>query len=167
MTNLKYEKIMEGLLTVRIDSKSSDFQDFKSFLRSKVDSLTLEQRNTIELQSIRINMLEYLESDVKKKDLKEVGAFLKEILNSLNIKQNRFAEYLEIRPSNLSKLLNGDRNIGFEMSIILEEIFGIESKVWIRIQAKNKLLKISKRELQSLRKFKLRDLTKMEKENVG
>ncbi len=167
MSSLKQEKISEGLLAVQIDSKSSDFHDFKQFLKSKVDSLSIDQRNIIELQSSRIEMLEYLESDVKKKELVEAGKFLKEILKKLNIKQNKFSEYLGIKPSNLSKLLNGDRSIGIELSIILEEIFGIESNLWTRVQMKNKLLKISKRELQSYKKFKLRDLTKLNKKNAG
>lgn len=166
MSGLKKEKINKGLLSVQVDVKSSDFQDYKQFLKSKIESLTLEQRNTIELQSCRIAMLEYLNSDIRKNDIVETGYFLKDILNKLNIKQNKFSKYLGMQSSNLSKLLNGDRSISIEMSLILEKIFGIESNIWIQIHAKNKLLKIPKKDLQSYKKYKLRDLTKSNRKNA-
>lgn len=162
MTNSKFEIIDEGLLTVPIDSDTGEFREFQQLLKSKVDGLSIDQLNTIKLQSLRFKMLDYLESEVNSKGIIETGSFLRQVLSELNIKQNRFAEYLSIKPSNLSKLLKGERSISLEMSIILEEVFGIESKIWSGIQAKNKLLKISRTELRSLKKFKLKDLLPLE-----
>lgn len=167
MSKDKFEDIKEGLLTVQMESNSSDFQNFKKFLNSKVESLSQEQKNTIEIQSIRVKMYDYLKSEVKKGAIKEAGEFLRELLSNLNIKQNRFSKYLGIKPSNLNKVLKGNRNVGLEMSLILNEIFGIESNLWLRIQSKNKHLKISKQDMESYKKFKLRDLTKLRESNVG
>ncbi|WP_227625918.1 helix-turn-helix transcriptional regulator [Geofilum rubicundum] len=55
--------------------------------------------------------------------LKLPGEFLKEYLKTLGIPQKKFAHYIEINPSNLSKLINGERPINYELAIILGKIF--------------------------------------------
>ena len=162
-----FELIKGGLLTVPMDPKSKGFASLKEFLDGKVNDLTQEQRYAIELQGVRVSMNEYLNAEITRKELIKSGTFLKDLLNRLNIKQNRFAEYLGMKPSNLSKLLNGDRKISFEVSLILEQIFNIESNLWLSIQSKNRFVRMSKRELQRFRKFKLKDLLSNQQKSVG
>jgi len=159
MSQSNVEIIEKGLLTIPINPNSNEFKDLKSLLDDKIKTLSKSQLELIELMSTRVKIKEYLKSNISRKQIVSSGKFLKELLGKLNVRQNRFAEYLEIRPSNLSKVLNGERKISFELSLILEQLFKIESHLWLEIQRKNKLIALSKRKIQSLKKYKLKDLT--------
>ena len=80
------------------------------------------------------NYLTSIESDEK-----SAGEFLKLILNTLKIQQKQFAEYIGIKPSNLSKLINGERTINYDLALIFGKLFNHNPMLWIEIQAKNEL----------------------------
>ena len=77
-------------------------------------------------------------------DVKLPGEFLKQYLKTLGIPQKRFADYININPSNLSKLISGERPINYELAIILGKIFSNSPMLWIEVQAKNELNRIQK-----------------------
>ena len=81
-------------------------------------------------------MLDYLTSKVK---TIKVGSFIKQFIMLIEIKQIEFASYLEIRPSNLSKILNGERRLNIELALILEKLSNIEAELGLRIQNQNEI----------------------------
>lgn len=166
MKQVKYETIEEGLLSHSIDPKTNDALLLKGFLDNRISELTLEQKKAIDIQVVRVQMKEYLRSSIKKSEVIGSGEFLRNLLKELEIKQNHFAEYVGIKPSNLSKLLNGERRISFDFSLVLEQLFNIESGLWLSIQSKNRLTRMQKEELHSFKKFNLKDLISQRK-NVG
>lgn len=152
------EIIGQGMLTVPFNNKSSEANELQSILDKKIDSYSTEQQQAITLFSFRVKMKDYLAKPITTKEIKLAGDFLKDLLRELNIKQNRFASYLAMQPSNLSKILNGDRKISFEFALILEQLFNIESDIWLSIQSKNKLLALPISEVKRVKKYKLKDL---------
>ena len=104
--------------------------------------------------AIQLKMREYLEKEDQ--ETKLVGDFIKSFLYSLNIRQNKFAEYLKIKPSNFNKLLKGERSLSYEMAIILGNIFKVEPRIWLNIQAKNKINQLKQSEEYS--HYSLHDL---------
>ncbi len=94
--------------------------------------------------SLKYQTEEYLQSE--ENDMKLAGAFLKQYLKTLQIRQTKFANYIGLKPSNLSKLLNGERPINYNLALILGEIFNINPMLWIEIQAKNELNKLKNTE---------------------
>jgi addiction module HigA family antidote len=90
--------------------------------------------------------------------LKLPGEFLKVYLKTLGIPQKKFAHYIEINPSNLTKLINGERPINYELAIILGKIFNNDPMLWIEIQAKNELKKIQKTKTRRFNNYSLKDL---------
>ncbi|GAO31351.1 HigA family addiction module antitoxin [Geofilum rubicundum] len=145
-----------GMLTNPMDAGTDEFKDFQSILLNKAKNRSEAQRREIELLSIKFQMQDYLESEETK--LKLPGEFLKEYLKTLGIPQKKFAHYIEINPSNLSKLINGERPINYELAIILGKIFNNDPMLWIEIQAKNELKKIQKTKTRSFNNYSLKDL---------
>lgn len=129
-----------GVLTVPFDIESDDFHELKAIILNKTREQTSAQKRKIELLALKYQMEDYVEKEDGK--IKSVGDFLRQCLNSLHIKQNRFAEYVGLKPSNLSKLLNGERPLNHELAIILGDLFGIDPMIWLEIQTKNELTKL-------------------------
>jgi addiction module HigA family antidote len=86
-------------------------------------------------------MEDYLESD--NSDITSVGEYLKTLLRVTKIRQNKFADYIGLKPSNLSKLIGGERPISHEIALVLGKIFKIEPMIWLNIQAKNELKRLT------------------------
>ena len=101
-------------------------------------------------------MEDYLDSDIEKS--KPAGEFLKSVLNNLGIRQNKFADYIGLKPSNLSKVISGERLINYELALIFEKLFGIDSMLWIKIQAKNKLVELKSKYNRKDKNYSLSDL---------
>ncbi|OQX79689.1 MAG: hypothetical protein B6D64_04365 [Bacteroidetes bacterium 4484_276] len=106
--------------------------------------------------SLKFKMEDYLESEGQ--DISLAGEFLKLHLKALQIQQNKFADYIGLKPSNLSKLINGERPINYEMALIFGEIFNIDPMLWIEIQAKNELKKLKTSGRSKYQKYSLSDL---------
>ena len=129
-----------GMLTNSMDTGTDEFNDFQAILLNKVKSRSEAEQMEIELLSIKFQMQDYLESE--ETELKLPGDFLKEYLETLDIPQKKLAHYIDINPSNLNKLIKGERSINYELAIILGKIFNNDPMLWIEIQAKNELEKI-------------------------
>lgn len=145
-----------GMLTNLMDTGTDEFKDFQAILLNKVKNRSEAQQREIELLSIKFQMQDYLESE--ETELKLPGDFLKEYLKTLDIPQNKFAHYIEINPSNLNKLIKGERPINYELAIILGKIFNNDPMLWIEIQAKNELKKIRKTKTRRFNNYSLKDL---------
>ena len=163
--NKKITEPENGLLTNQMDVNSTDFAKFQSKLLNKSRARTQEQNLNIELLALKYNIEDYLNND-DNEDVKIAGEFIKQYLRTLRIKQNRFAEYIGIKPSNLSKLLKGERPINYELALILGRIFKVNPMIWIEIQAKNELLRLKQVKHQELFKYSLKDLLRMDNNGV-
>lgn len=62
------------------------------------------------------------------------GYILKAELKERGIKQKNFAEMIGMRPSHLSALLHGGRNISPQLSKRLETVLGTPASVWLQLQ---------------------------------
>ena len=62
------------------------------------------------------------------------GTILKAELRERGIKQKAFAEEIGMRPSHLSALLNGYRNISPQVAARIEAALQIPAQVWLRLQ---------------------------------
>ena len=138
------KELENGILTHQMDTNSVDFDKFQAKLLIKSRERSIEQRRNVELLSLKYQIEEYLQSD--ENDMKLAGAFLKQYLKTLQIKQTKFANYIGLKPSNFSKLLNGERPINYDLALILGKIFNIDPMLWIEIQAKNELSKLKNAE---------------------
>lgn len=145
-----------GMLTNPMDTGTNEFKDFQAILLNKAKNRSEAQQREIELLSIKFQMQDYLESE--ETELKLPGDFLKEYLKTLDIPQKKFALYIEINPSNLNKLIKGERPINYELAIILGKIFNNDPMLWIKIQAKNELKKIRKTKTRRFNNYSLKDL---------
>ncbi len=151
-----YKEPSKGVLTNRTDANSSDFVDFQAILLNKSKSQTESQKREIELLAIKFKMEDYLISD--NSEVKLAGEFLKSFLKSTHIRQNKFAEYIGLKPSNLNKVISGERPISYEIAIILGRIFSTEPMVWLNIQAKNEFKKITQSKPSKYNQYSLDDL---------
>lgn len=158
MKKSKHTEPTDGALTDQMDVETDDFKAFQAILLNKARERSDSRKREIELLALKYKIEEYLESE--EQDIKLPGAFLKQYLKTLKIPQKVFAEYINLNPSNLSKLINGERPINYELAIILGKIFSIDPMLWIEIQAKNELNRILKTKRAGFRKYSLNDLIK-------
>ena len=160
----RIEEPQESTLTQRMDVGSQGFNDFQAILLSKSRKRTESQKMGIDLLSIKYEMEDYLISD--KSEIKPVGEFLKTILKTLKIQQKQFAEYLDLKPSNLSKLINGERTINYDLALIFGRLFNHNPMLWIEIQAKNELKKLLRAKSKKYSVYSLTDLIREQKNAV-
>ncbi len=148
--------LKDGLLTHQMDLNTHEFNQFQAKLLNRSEKRTEEQKRTVELLALKYRMEDYLQSDDE--SVKLAGEFLKQFLNVLKIKQVRFAEYIGVKPSNLSKLLNGERSINYELALILGKLFKIDPMIWIEIQAKNEMNRLRRANDNDYSDYSLNDL---------
>lgn len=159
MTNKedKLSQLTNGTLTEPMDIGTKEYEDFKLLIRSKVTHTTKEERIRIALLGLKYNMRDYLNSDTK---TISVGSFIKQFIKVIEVKQIDLAKYLNMKSSNLSKILSGERRLNIELAIILENLSDISADLWLRIQNRNELKKAMKTHKKRLTKFKLKELIK-------
>lgn len=158
MKKNKHTEPKSGALTDQMNVETESFKTFQAILLNKSRERSDQQKREIELLALKFKMEEYLESEGQ--DIKLPGAFLKQYLKTLRIPQKTFAEYINMNPSNLSKLINGERPINYELAIILGKLFNTNPMLWIEIQTKNELNRIRKAKQIKFRKYSLNDLIK-------
>lgn len=156
MKNNKQIEPTNGVLTNRMDVETNSFDEFQAILLNKSKEQTIEQKRKIELLALKFKMEDYLKSEGH--DIRLAGEFLKLYLKTLHIQQNKFANYIGINPSNLSKLIVGERPINYELALIFGNIFDIDPMLWIKIQAKNELKKLNKIRRKKYQNYTLNDL---------
>ena len=161
---MQIEEPQEGRLTHSMDVGTNGFNDFQTILLKKSKQRTENQELRINLLTLKYQMEDYLTSD--KTEEKSAGEFLKTILKTLQIQQNQFAEYIGLKPSNLSKLIKGERTINYDLALIFGRLFNHEAMLWIEIQAKNELNKLLHAERNKYAVYSLNDLVKEHKNAV-
>lgn len=144
----------ESVLTQRMDIGKKGFDEFQAILLNKSKSRTDNQRMRIDLLTLKYQMEDYLNTDDSQE--KSVGDFLKLILKELNIQQKEFAEFIGLEPSNLSKLINGERSINYDLALIFGRLFSHEPLLWI--EAKNELNRLLNAEKKKYSIYSLNDL---------
>jgi len=152
-----FKDLKDGRLTESMDIGTKEFEDFKLLIRSKVAETSKTDRVKIAILGLKYQMEDYLQSNSKSIG---VGAYVKQFIESIEVKQNEFAAYVGLRPSNLSKLLNGERRMNVEFALILEKLSNIKAELWLRIQNHNELRKIGKAQVRQMKKYKLSELIK-------
>lgn len=148
-----------GLLTDRMDIGSDEFKKLQKILLEKSNRQTPLQKQSVESMALKFQMEDYIHSN-SNDELKLAGDFLRLYLNVFSIRQNKFADYIGMRPSNLNKLLNGERPFNSELALIVGKIFNIDPMLWLEIQAKNELIQVVNKRSIQLKKYSLRDLIK-------
>jgi len=161
---MQLEEPQEGRLTHSMDVGTKGFNDFQAILLKKSMQRTENQELRINLLTLKYQMEDYLTSD--KTEEKSAGEFLKVILKTLQIQQNQFAEYIGLKPSNLSKLIKGERTINYDLALIFSRLFNHEAMLWIEIQAKNELNKLLHAKRNKYAVYSLNDLVKEHKKAV-
>ncbi len=156
MKRNKNTESTNGMLTNQMDIGTDEFKDFQAIMLNKAKLQSEKQKKEIELLAIKFQMQDYLE--LEDAELKQPGEFLKEYLKTLEIPQKKFAHYIGVNPSNLSKLIKGERPINYELAIILGKIFNNDPMLWIEIQAKNELKKIRRTKNRRFNNYTLKDL---------
>lgn len=146
----------ESVLTNQMDFGTQGFDNFQAILLKKSRERNDYQRRNIDLLTLKYQMEDYISSE--KNNVTSAGEFLKTILKSLHIQQNKFADYIGLKPSNLSKLLNGERNINYNLALIFGRLFNHNPMLWIDIQAKNELYKLVNAEQNKYSDYSLNDL---------
>lgn len=147
---------LNGVLTNQMDIGTNEFNEFQAILLNKSKERSTAQKREIELLALKFKMEDYIESEGQ--DVKLPGEFLKQYLKTLEIPQKKFANYINLNPSNLSKLISGERPINYELALIFGKIFNNDPILWIEIQVKNELKKIKKVKLEKYRNYSLNDL---------
>ena len=146
----------DSVLTNKMDFGTKGFDEFQSILLKKSNERSIQQKQKIELLNLKFQMEDYINSELE--EVKLAGYFLKRILKTLQIQQNKFADYLGLKPSNLSKLLNGDRPINYDLALIFGKLFNHSPMLWIEIQAKNELRSLMKTKSENDYNYSLSDL---------
>ena len=154
----------ENILTNRMDVGTQGFNDFQAIILKRSRERSEDQKRKIELLTLKYQMEDYINSETN--EVKTAGEFLKVILKLLNIQQNKFANYIGLRPSNLSKLINGERPINYDLALILGKLFNHSPILWVEIQAKNELQRLADSDRSKYSNYSLNDLMSAHKDAV-
>ena len=156
MKKSNHKEPSASLLTDQMDVDSQEFKEFQAILLNKAKAQSEEKKRAIELLALKFEMEDYLESEQEEVTL--AGDFLRSFLKAARVRQNKFASYVGLQPSNLNKVLGGERPISHELALILGNIFSVEPLIWLKVQAKNELKKMAQTNKQEYTKYSLDDL---------
>ncbi len=73
------------------------------------------------------------------------GEHIKDELEDYNLTQKQLAEKIGIKPSVMSELVNGKRNVTAALAIKLGEHLGLNAEMWMKLQARYEIMTIKKR----------------------
>jgi len=152
-----YNEPVQGVLTDRMDIDSAEFDKLQALLLNKSRAQTSSQKIKIELLALKIQMEDYLNSK-QENETRLAGDFLKSYLETFGIRQNKFANYIDLEPSNLSKMIKGERPINPEVALKISKIFGLDPMIWLEIQSKNELKALAINKAEQLELYSLEDL---------
>lgn len=153
--NKKKEVGSESVLTEKIDTGTEEFDQFQAFLLNKSNERSEKQQQKIDMLSLQYKMQNYINDS---QHSITVGDFIREYLNVLGIKHSDFARYLDINPSNFSKILSGERPLNYELALILGVLFEVEPIIWLTIQNRNKLHELEKEKKDELKEYSIDDI---------
>ncbi len=149
------DNLENGVMTLPMETSSNNFENFKLLIKGKVSSASKEERVKVALLGLKYSMEDHYQSRFVHHD---IGFYIKFFLQAVDIRQSGFAKYLAIKPSNFSKILNGERKLNMELALILDKLSGIDANLWLNIQSKNELAKITKIMNKDLKKINLKQL---------
>ena len=159
MRKTKYTEPKSGLLTEPMDVNTAEFHEFQAIVLNNSRAKTKWQKINIELAAIRIQMVDYIKS-TNESEPKVLGEFLKLYLDTLHIRQNKFANYIDIEPSNLNKVIKGERQITSEIALKIAKIFELDPLLLLEVQIKTELLKLMNTNSKQIGKYSLKGLLK-------
>lgn len=64
-----------------------------------------------------------------------IGNHIREELEYLNVSANRYAKLINVSPSTVTRVLNGEAGISAEMAVKLAATIGSTPEQWLRMQA--------------------------------
>ncbi len=73
------------------------------------------------------------------------GEILKDEIEERGLKKNFVANAVGIKPSHLSEIFKGKRNISAELALQLEKALDIDAEFWLRLQAAHDLTVVRNR----------------------
>lgn len=152
INKVKYDDESNG-----ISYNKEEYEIFHTKLLEISNNQSKEEKINNLLIAIKFNMEDYIKNTNPEKIIL-VGDFLKQILNELNIQSKAFAEYLDLKPSNFSSLIKGQRKLNIDLAIKLGNIFNISPDIWASIEIKNEVLKAKKDRYIEFEKYKLQDI---------
>ncbi len=159
MRKTKQIEPKNSVLTEPMDLNTAEFNEFQSIVLNHSRGQTKWQKINIELAAIRIQMEDYIKS-TNENEPKILGEFLKLYLDALHIRQNKFANYIDMEPSNLNKVIKGERQITSEIALKIAKIFELDPLLLIEVQIKTELLKLMKTKKTQLANYSLKGLLK-------
>lgn len=62
------------------------------------------------------------------------GYYVKEVIDESGFTQGEFAKKLDVRPEDLSKLINGEQRLSTELAVKLSHMFGTSVTYWLNLQ---------------------------------
>jgi addiction module HigA family antidote len=142
------------------NTNSQSYKQLQEAIRARSASFTEEENREIEFNAIRYRMMEYIRDD-NYTDVVEPGEFIRQYLKAAKVKQNTFASFINTNPGNLGKILNGERKINYETAMILGNIFKVEPKIWLYIQDKNEMVRLSRVKRNAYRKYTIDNLVRI------
>ena len=148
---------INGTGTGIVNVNSEDFKALQQAIIEHNKKYTPEERMKYDLIALHIQMKSYVSKDYDRAH-RGVGEFLKGYINAIGIKNKTFAQYIEIEESNLSAILKGKRKINLNLALKLEQIFGVDADIWLRVQSKNELQKLKEKKRNTYQKYQLTDL---------
>ncbi len=90
-------------------------------------------------------------NDIIPDHLTHPGEILKDELEAREMSQNKLAKKAKLTKSQVSQIINGERNITTTIAVKIEHALGIEAEFWVKMQNRYNRLK-SLKELPELRK---------------
>jgi plasmid maintenance system antidote protein VapI len=124
---------------------AEEFEKVKAFARDIDSKRTPLQRRRNEMAAIRFRMEQYINTEedkiTKEQTIEDfVGLYL--IILRLNFKT--FALAIDSNDANLKKYLKGERKFNEDLACRFGKFFHISPIVWMRVQHKNDLLRLSR-----------------------
>lgn len=94
-------------------------------------------------------------NDLVPGDVFHPGEFVKDEIDARGITQKEIAEKMGIRPSVLSEIITGKRNITPAMALKLESVLEIKAELWMRLQVGYEIDKIRIKHKNALSRAKI------------
>jgi plasmid maintenance system antidote protein VapI len=127
--------------TQKDETTSQDKKLTKNIIDAYVKELPKEEIEENQRIGIQLEMESYLAEGSK--ETIEAGEFLNRLCSVYDIKKSKFAELIGIENANLHALLKGRRKFNSKIATVVGESFGINSELWLYIEAKNDLKKFN------------------------
>lgn len=153
------EKLKSGLMTPPdSDIHSKTYKEAESIFRDRIQQLSPLDKMQIEITGLEVMMRQYLQSRVRApQEIRSVHSFYQELLEKTEIPQVKLAGYIDMKPNNLYMMFR-DSKVNYKVANVFEEIFNIESTLWLDIQEKNSAIAQSDTPKKTYKKRSLKGL---------